>query len=66
MTKRPIQPKSTDRRGMPISQFVRESSNANDHESNSDLNARIDELERRIQHLEKVIQRQIRLGRMMG
>ena len=31
----------------------------------ANLNLRLDDLERRVQHLEKVIQRQIRLGRMV-
>ena len=34
-------------------------------DSSTIFNLRIQDLERRIQHLEKVIQRQIRLGRMV-
>ena len=34
-------------------------------DSSTIFNLRIQQLERRIQHLEKVIQRQIRLGRMV-
>ena len=34
-------------------------------DSSTTLNLRIQDLERRVQHLEKVIQRQIRLGRMV-
>ena len=42
------------------------SKSADDHLNvSSNLNLRLQSLERRIQHLEKVIQRQIRLGRMV-
>ena len=33
--------------------------------TNSDIIQRIEELERRVDHLQKIIQRQIRLGRMI-
>ena len=33
--------------------------------TNSDITQRIEELERRVDHLQKIIQRQIRLGRMI-
>jgi len=44
----------------------RDSQSADDHLNvSSSLSLRLQSLERRIQHLEKVIQRQIRLGRMV-
>ena len=33
--------------------------------ANGDITQRIEELERRVDHLQKIIQRQIRLGRMI-
>ena len=33
--------------------------------TNGDITQRIEELERRVDHLQKIIQRQIRLGRMI-
>ncbi|KZR85500.1 hypothetical protein MITS9509_02684 [Synechococcus sp. MIT S9509] len=35
------------------------------HQEGDDLQKRVEELERKVNHLEKVIQRQLRLGRMV-
>ena len=38
--------------------------NADSHRENGDLKQRVEELERKVEHLQKIIQRQLRLGRM--
>ena len=35
------------------------------HPSDEDLKSRVEELEKKVDHLQKVIQRQVRLGRMI-
>ena len=39
--------------------------NADSHRENGDLTQRVEELERKVEHLQKIIQRQLRLGRMI-
>ena len=38
---------------------------AEHHRESSDLEQRVNELERKVEHLQKIIQRQLRLGRMI-
>jgi uncharacterized protein YceH (UPF0502 family) len=39
--------------------------NAENHRESGDLEQRVNELERKVEHLQKIIQRQLRLGRMI-
>lgn len=43
----------------------KQTSNAENHRESGDLEERVNELERKVEHLQKIIQRQLRLGRMI-